>query len=107
MEKKEFYRGTSIVKIEWYLHDCDLPELTWGRLRIFNDGTADSCFEEGGNLYGFENSSYASYILSEDEYIKFEKMDEEDEAEYGIRLADIVVPEWSENQEQVFKYLGT
>jgi hypothetical protein len=92
MEKKEFYRGKSIIKIEWYLHDCDLPKLTWGRLRTFDDGTSDSCFEESGKLYGFENRDYASYILSE--------------AESGIRLADIVVPEWSENQEQEFEYLG-
>ncbi len=107
MDKKEFYRGKSIIKIEWYLHDCDLPELTWGRLRIFNDGTSDSCFEEGGKLYGFENRDYASYILSEDEYIQFKTMDEEDEAESGIRLADLVVPEWLESQEQEFEYLGT
>jgi hypothetical protein len=107
MEKEEFYRDKSIIKIEWYLDDCALPELRWGRLRVFNDGTADSCFEESDKLYGFENRDYASYILSEDEYIQFETMDEENETESGIRLADIVVPEWLESQEQEFEYLGT
>ena len=107
MDKKEFYRDRSIIKIEWYLYDCDLPELTWARLRVFNDGMADSCFEESDKLYGFENRDYASYILSEDEYVQFETMDEEDEAEHGIRLAAIVPPEWQDNQEQEFEYLGT
>jgi hypothetical protein len=107
MDKKEFYRGKSIVKIEWYLDECHLPGLRWGRLRIFNDGTSDSCFEEGGKLYGFEHRDYASYILNEDEYIRFEAMNEENEAESGIRLAEIVVPEWQEDREQEFEYLGT
>lgn len=107
MDKKDFYRGKSISKIEWFLDDCALPELEWGRLRTFNDGTSDSCFEKGGKLYGFENRDYASYLLSEDEFIRFEGMDKEDESEFGVRLADIVVPEWQDDQEQEFEYLGT
>ena len=107
MNKIDFYTGKAVKQTEWWLHSCDLPALTWGRLRVFNDGTADCCFEEGGNLYGFENRNYASYILSEDEYIRFETMGKEDEKEYDISLAGITPPEWQGNQEQEFEYLGT
>ncbi|NJM74423.1 MAG: hypothetical protein HC852_00115 [Acaryochloridaceae cyanobacterium RU_4_10] len=108
MTKQEFYQNKHITAYEWWLYDCDLPDrLTWARLRVFNDGTADSCFCEGGMLYGFKNRDYASYILSEDEFTRFERMDEEDEQEYGIKLADIQCPIWQEHPEQPFKYLGT
>jgi hypothetical protein len=105
--KIDFYKHKSILKTEWWIDTCDLPELRWGRLRVFTDGTAGSCFEESGKLYGFENKIYAAYILSEDEYIRFETMDKEDEKEYGIQIAGITLPEWQNNQEQEFEYLGT
>ena len=103
MGKKEFYKGRSVKQIEWWLDSCVLPELTWGRLRVFDDGTADSCFEEGGRLYGSEDRRYASYILTEDEYIRFETMDSEDEKEHGISLAGITPPKWQDNEEQEFE----
>jgi len=45
--------------------------------------------------------------LSEDEYVRFETLDKDDEKEYGIQLAGITLPEWQDNQEQEFEYLGT
>ncbi|MBG1270515.1 hypothetical protein [Nostoc sp. WHI] len=108
MTKEEFYWSKHIVAIEWWLHECDLlDKLTWARLRVFDDGTADSCFDDGGKLYGFENRNSAGYILSEDEYISFEGMDEEDEQEYGIKLAEIYTPVWLDNPDQLFEYLGS
>lgn len=47
------------------------------------------------------------YILSEDEYICFKSMDEEDEEEYGFKLAKIQPPIWYEYPDQLFEYLGT
>lgn len=108
MTKDQFYQGKYIIAIEWWLHSCDLPDtLTWARVRVFNDGTADSCFCKHGKVYGFENRNYAGYILSEDEYICFNSMDEEDEEEYGIELAKIQPPIWHEYPDQLFEYLGT
>ena len=46
-------------------------------------------------------------LLSEDEYICFNSMDEEDEDEYGIELAQIQPPIWHEYADQLFEYLGT
>ena len=108
MTKGEFYSGKHVIEVEWWLHDCDLPQhLTWARLRVFNDGTADSTFGPESKLYGFENRDYASYILSEDEYACFNRMDAEDEQAYGIRLAEVHPPQWPDNPDQPFEYLGT
>jgi hypothetical protein len=107
MSGVEFYKDKSVTQTEWWLSVCDLPELRWGRLRVFNDGTADSCFGEGDKLYGFENRSYASYFLSEDEYISFDAIDKEDEKEYGVKVEGITRPDWPDKQKQEFEYLGT
>ena len=107
MTKEDFYSGKTTFQTEWLLHGCDLPKLSWGRLRIFNDGTSDCCFEHLGKLYGFEKRTCAGYFLSEDEYIRFDTMDRDDEEEYGLILRDIIAPEWQDNKEQEFKYLGT
>ena len=108
MTKAEFYSGKHVTEVEWWLHDCDLPQhLTWARLRVFNDGTADSTFDPQGKLFGFENRNYASFILSEDEYVCFNHMDEEDEPAYGIRLAETHPPQWTDDPDQPFEYLGS
>lgn len=108
MTKEQFYQGKYVVTVEWWLHTCDLPDcLTWARLRVFNDGTADSCFCKHCKLYGFENHDYARYFLSEDEYTCFNNMDEEDQEEYGIELVKIQPPTWQEYPNQLFEYLGT
>lgn len=107
MTKEQFYQGKYIVAVEWWLDCCNLPDrLFWARLRVFNDGTADSCFCNG-KLYGFKNRDYAGYILSEDEYTCFSRMGEEDEEEYGIKLVKIQPPTWPEYPAQLFEYLGT
>lgn len=107
MTKKEFYRDKQIVSVEWRLHEPDLPELTWARLRVFDDGTADACFSENDTLYGFEHQDYAGYLLSEDEYIRLNCLDEEDGKEFRIRLTEIQRPIWQEGSDQLFEYLGT
>lgn len=107
ISKDDFYCDKTVPTVECWLHSCDLPELTWARLRVFNDGTADSCFCESCKLLGFENQDYAGYILSEDEYICFKDMDEEDEREYGIQIKAITPPVWHDYSEQKFEYLGT
>ncbi len=83
MEKSAFYRAKSIVRTEWWVHECDLPVLTWARLWVFNDSTADACWAEGATLYGF------------------------DAEEYDLELPAIVPPLWIDSSEQKFEYLGT
>src|SRR5262245_35465149 len=94
MTKAEFYRGKQVASTEWWLHDCDLPGFTWARLRVFADGMADACWEDGGTLYGFDEARFAGYFLSEDEYRRIADMDAEDEREYGIRFTEVSPPTW-------------
>jgi hypothetical protein len=105
--RDQFYSGKSVILTEWWLHDCDLPALTWARLRVFDDGTSDASWEEGGTLYGFDSQEYAGLFLAEDEYIRFDRMDAEDEREHGLRLSDIAPPTWADRPAQPFEYLGT
>ena len=102
----DFYQAKSVVKTEWWLDDSQLPQLLWARLRVFDDGTADVCWSECSTLYGFVNQDFAGYFLSEDEYIRFASMDEEDEQKCGIKLASISPPNWLGTTEQEFEYLG-
>jgi hypothetical protein len=101
-------RSKTIVEVEWWLEWAGLPErLTWARLRVFQDGTADVSFGPDGGIYGFDNRTYAGYFLSADEFQPLETMDEEDEAEYGIVVESLVPPVWEDSDNQPFKYLGT
>lgn len=106
MTKSKFYRSKQVVAVEWWLHECPLPELMWARLRVFNDGTADACWEDGGILYGFDEARFAGYFFSEDEYRRLSAMDAEDDLEYGMSFGEIVPPTWTDRPEQQFKYLG-
>lgn len=90
------------------MSDCDLPALVWARLRIFSDGSADACWENGGKLYGFDDPCYAGYFLSEDEYRRLAGFDADDEREYGIPFTELpVLPLWIDSAQQAFKYFGT
>jgi len=103
-----FHHSKRVAEIEWWLEWAALPgRLTWGRLRVFDDGTADVSFGPEGGIYGFENRIYAGYFLSEDEFSPLAEMDEEDEAEYGIVLVELKPPAWEDSSEQRFEYLGT
>jgi hypothetical protein len=107
MTKDEFYRSKAVVSTEWWLDTGWLPDtLSWARLRVFNDGSADACWAEGDRLYGFDDRQFARYFLSEDEYDRFDTMDAEDELEYGIVVATIEPPSWVDRVDQAFEYLG-
>lgn len=101
-------RSKTIVEVEWWLEWAALPDrLTWARLRVFQDGSADVSFGPDGKIYGFESRIYAGCFLSEDEFQPLATMDEEDEAEYGIIVNSLVPPEWEDGDNQPFEYLGT
>lgn len=107
MTKTEFYSGKTVAETEWWLNVEWLPELVWGRLRVFNDGSADACFAEGVTVYGFENREHAGRFLAQDDLAPFSGLGGEDEEEFGITLAEIQTPTWEDSPEQDFMYLGT
>lgn len=55
--------------------------------------------------FGFKNEQYAQYFLGEDEFVSFSNLDSDDEAEYGISLASLVPPIWTDEPTD-FEYLG-
>ena len=108
MGSEPFHFSKQVVEVEWWLEWAVLPDkLTWGRLRVFEDGTADVSFGPKDTIYGFENRTYAGYFLSEDEFSPFTEMDEKDEAEYGIVLSELNPSSWKDQNDQIFKYIGT
>jgi hypothetical protein len=79
LPKARFYRGKAGRVVLWYLHEPDLPSsLSWARLSVFSDGSADCTFSAEGTAYGFESETYASYLLTEDEYVCASKFDDRD-----------------------------
>lgn len=108
MTNAPFSHSKRVTEVEWWLEWAALPHrLTWGRLRVFEDGTADVSFGPDGGIYGFDSREYAGYFLSEDEFSPLGSMDEEDEAEYGIVLGALEPPAWEDNDDQKFQYFGT
>lgn len=106
MDKNSFYKSKTVVEVEWWLSECsEYPDLLWARLRLFSDGSADAAFDES-DVYGFDDRRFASSFLSEDEYISFKSMDEEDEAEMGVKKSEISPPSWKSEPSR-FRYLGT
>ena len=106
--KVQFYQGKTVRKVLWYLHDNDLPRtLTWARLRVFDDGSADSTFSLDGVAYGFVEEAYASYLLAEDEYVCFSTFDDEDDANWETDRHCITPPEWTDPPDKPFEFLGT
>lgn len=107
MTKADFYKNKSVIETEWWLNVESLPDLVWGRLRVFSDGTADACFAEGVTLYGFENREHAANLLATDDLARFSNWGEEEEEEYGISLAEIQPPNWVDTPDQDFEYSGS
>jgi len=99
-----FYSGKTLAKVEWWLSPCPYPELYWGRLRVFSDGSADAAFDEA-DVYGFDDQNYAGYFLGEDEYTPLASLDAQDEEHLRVRVSELTPPTWSDTPAR-FHYLG-
>jgi len=105
-DKRSFYEGKTVTRVEWWIsYACEFPDLYWGRLRVFSDGTADAAFEES-TVYGFDDERFAGFFLGEDEYTRLEGIDEEDANNIGINPCEVSPPAWR-TEDFLFKYLGT
>ena len=76
----------------WYLMYSSFPDLNWARLRTFSSGASEvsDCDEKTHHFVSREN---ALNWLLEDEFVAYEKLGAEDEAEYGITISEIAPPE--------------
>jgi hypothetical protein len=74
--KDRFYAKKKAQSEEWLLLDSDLwrGKLTWARLRVFNDATADTWNRNG--LLGFDSEAFARHFLNEGHYVELEALRE-------------------------------
>jgi hypothetical protein len=106
IDKHAFYEGKTLVKVEWWIsYACKFPDLYWGRLRVFSDGSADAAFDES-TTYGFDDRKFAGFFLAEDEYTPFAILGGDDEDLIGAKASQMLPPTWSATPAK-FEYLGT
>jgi hypothetical protein len=106
VDKHAFYEDKTLVEVEWWISSvCRFPDLYWGRLRVFSDGSADAAWDES-TTYGFDERAYAETFLAEDEYTRFANLDADDQDYIGVKASDISPPSWNVDGAK-FEYLGT
>lgn len=74
IRREEFYAGKGVQREEWFLYDFGLHDdkLTWARLRVFDDGSADAWSSLG--LAGFDDERSAWTYISEDHYASLDTL---------------------------------
>jgi hypothetical protein len=78
--------------LDWYVLDDDLfVDITWGKIQVFSDLSAEVFDMDGRTMY-FEDEASAANELSEDDYRRLANLDEEDEQDLGISLDDLEPP---------------
>ncbi|MBB6522967.1 hypothetical protein [Pseudoteredinibacter isoporae] len=84
----------------WWLMSSSFPDLNWARLRVTSYGEAE-VLDMDGVLHRFSSPNAAKEWLLEDEFVSYSSLDGEDEMEYGINLAELVLPSASTAKELV------
>ncbi len=84
-------KNMKVIKEQWWLMDCSLPDLNWARLRVFDSEDAE-VFDSDGVSHKFSNQDDALAWLAEDEFIPFDDIDIEDERAFGINKSEIQPP---------------
>ncbi len=104
----KFYQNCEVEKVEWWLADCSYyPDLYWARLRTFSNGTADVLFQDENKAYRFENAEYAGYFIREDEFSRFQDLDEDDRNDLKIPIEMLIeTPNWTNREVGNFEYIG-
>ena len=73
--REQFYAGKAVRREEWFLYDIDLfveDKQTWARLRVFDDGSADTWDATG--LAGFDDEQSASTFIGEKHYASLDTL---------------------------------
>jgi hypothetical protein len=78
--REQFYQGKTVAREEWlvdrhYYEDGQWSDGCYGRLRVFNDGTADAWW--GAGLFGFSDEALARRELSGAKYRPWEEIENE------------------------------
>jgi hypothetical protein len=92
----------ALIKEEWWLDwhislDNQFVDVIWARIQVFSDLSAEIFDMDGRTIY-FEDEASAANELFEDEYRRFDNLDEEDEQDLGISLVNLQPPVINEKQ---------
>ena len=96
----------NIVREQWWLMDCSLPDLNWARLRVYSDGSA-TIFECDGKTFPYSNEEEAIIALTDDEYVEFDYLlEDKDKLDLTISLSSIKPPSAKNDEELLPQMLG-
>jgi hypothetical protein len=100
--KEQFYANKKVQSEEWLLLDSDLwrGKLTWARLRVFKDATADAWDRNG--LLGFDSEAFARHFLNEGHYVEIETLREMTTIPEGAKPPAAK----AESPKEPFRYFG-
>jgi hypothetical protein len=94
-----------LIKEEWWLDwdilDHQFIDVIWARIQVFSNLSAEVFDVDGRTIY-FEDETSAANELSEDDYRRFANLDEEDEQDLGVSLADLKPPSFDKKQDLKF-----
>lgn len=93
----------TLFKEEWWLYwsislDNRFVDVIWARMEVFSDLSVQVFDMDGRTMY-FEDEAAAANELLEDEYSRLNNLDEEDEQDLGVFLADLQPPAINEKQD--------
>ena len=78
------------VRDEWWLATLGRTVI-WARLRVREAGTAE-VFDSDGNTLAYDSEDTARAALMDAEFAALDGLDEDDAAERGFSLAELVPP---------------
>lgn len=80
-----------MTDVTWWLMTCSLPDLQWARLS--RQGGTWNVLESDGKLSKFASWDEAYAYLREDEYSRYDDLEEEDLERLGRPISTVVPPE--------------
>ena len=86
----------SDVRDEWWLATLGRT-VVWARLRVLEAGTAE-VFDSDGNTLAYDSEDTARAALKDAEFVALDGLDEDDAADRGFDLAELVPPQGQDNE---------
>lgn len=80
---------------EWWLATLGRT-VVWARLRVREAGTAE-VFDSDGNTLAYDSEDTARAALMDAEFVALDGLDEDDAAERGFALAELVPPQGNDD----------
>jgi hypothetical protein len=79
------------IRYEWWLATLGRTVI-WARLHVLDAGTAE-VFDSDGNTLPYDSEDSARAALMDAEFVALDGLDEDDAADRGFALAELVPPQ--------------